>query len=58
MMSFIKGMAAGLVVGAVAGVILTPKPKRYAAQMKRTADRAVRGIGDLVDNVMSVIGGG
>jgi len=55
MMSFFKGMAAGLLVGAVAGAVITPKPKRYAAQMKKTADKAVQSIGDLVENVMSIM---
>ena len=55
MIAFIKGMATGLLVGAVAGVVLTPKPRRYAAQMKKTAEKAVQSIGDLVENVMSIM---
>lgn len=53
MMSFMKGMAAGIVAGAIAGVVLTPKPKKHGMKLKKTASRAVRNIGDMVDNIVS-----
>ncbi len=53
MNSFIKGMAAGIVAGAIAGVALTPKPKSYGVRMKKTAARAAKNLGDIVDNVVS-----
>lgn len=56
MMNFIKGMAAGMAVAAVAGFVILPKPRKYALHMKKSADRAARSIGDLVDTVVSVLG--
>ncbi len=56
MMSFIKGMAAGMAAAAVAGFIVMPKPRKYAVHMKRSADKAAKSIGELVDSVISVIG--
>ena len=56
MMSFIKGMAAGMAAAAVAGFIVMPKPRKYAVHMKRSADKAAKSIGELVDSVISVLG--
>lgn len=53
-MSFMKGMAAGIVAGAIAGVILTPKPKKFNTRLKKTAGRTVRNISDMVDNIVSI----
>lgn len=55
LMSFIKGMAAGVVAGAVISMALMPKPKRFTNQLKKSADRAAHSLGDLVDSVISVI---
>jgi hypothetical protein len=46
-------MAAGIVAGTIAGVMMTPKPKNYGTHMKKTAGRAARNIGDIVDNIVS-----
>ena len=54
-MSFIKGMAIGIVTGAIAGVVMMPKPKRRCARMHKSADKAARSIGELVDSIISVI---
>ena len=54
-MSFIKGMAAGIVAGAVLSMVAMPKPKRYASHVRREAGRAASSIGDLVDSVISVL---
>ena len=54
-MSFIKGMAVGLVTGAVTGIVLMPKPKRRCMHMRKSADKAARSIGELVDSIISVI---
>jgi gas vesicle protein len=54
MMSFMKGMAVGIVAGAIAGVVLTPKPKKFGMRLKKTASKAARNIGDMVDNIISV----
>ena len=54
-MSFIKGMAVGLVTGAVTGIVLMPKPKRRCMHMRKSADKAARSIGELVDSSISVI---
>ncbi|MBR5519976.1 MAG: hypothetical protein IKU55_04585 [Clostridia bacterium] len=54
-MSFIKGMVVGVVTGAVAGVVMMPKPKRRCAHMKKSADRAARSIGELVDSILAVV---
>ena len=52
-MSFFKGMGLGLMVGSVAGAIglaVTPKKKRASI------GKALRSMGDVVDNVTSSIG--
>ncbi len=54
-MSFVKGVAVGLVAGMAAGVIVMPKPKKACGRMKKSADRAARSIGDLVDSIISVV---
>ncbi len=54
-MSFIKGMAAGIVAGAAISMALMPKPKRFTHQLKKSADRAAHSLGELVDSVISVI---
>ena len=54
-MSFIKGMVVGVVTGAVAGVVMMPKPKRRCAHMKKSADKAARSIGELVDSILAVV---
>ncbi|MBQ4047438.1 MAG: hypothetical protein IKC99_01675 [Clostridia bacterium] len=54
-MAFIKGMVVGVVTGALAGVVMMPKPKRRCAHMRKSADKAARSIGELVDSIISVI---
>ena len=54
-MAFIKGIVVGVVTGAVAGVVMMPKPKRRCAHMRKSADKAARSIGELVDSIISVI---
>ena len=54
-MSFIKGMVVGVVTGALAGVVMMPKPKRRCAHMKKSADKAARSIGELVDSILAVV---
>ena len=52
-MTFMKGVAAGMIAGAIAGAVLMPKPKRFGARMKKTANKAARSVGEMVDNIIS-----
>jgi gas vesicle protein len=54
-MSFIKGMIVGVVTGVVAGMVVMPKPKRRCAHMRKSADKAARSIGELVDSIIAVL---
>ena len=49
-MSFFKGIGVGMAVGSVVGMIAAPKKKSMAI------GKALRSIGDVVDNVTSAIG--
>ena len=54
-MSFLKGMALGVAAGAIAGAILTPKPKHRCLRMRKSADKAAKSIGELVDSIIAVL---
>lgn len=54
-MSFVKGMAVGVLTGAIAGVVLMPKPRHQCRHMRKSADKAARSIGELVDSIISVL---
>ena len=49
-MSFIKGMGLGVMVGSVVGMMVTPKKKKF------DIGKALKSMGDVVDNVVGVIG--
>lgn len=51
-MSFLKGMGAGLMVGACVGMMMAPRKKTG----KKAVGRAVKAVGEVIDEISSVIG--
>ncbi len=50
-MSFVKGMGAGMIVGAAVGMAVMPKKTKSG-----TVGKAIRSIGDVVENVAATLG--
>ncbi len=50
-MSFIKGMGVGLAVGSMVGMVAAPKKQKSS-----TIGKAIRSVGDVVENVANTIG--
>ena len=48
---FMRGVGIGMIAGAVVGMIVSPGKK----ELKRTADRAVRAVGNAADNLSDAI---
>ena len=55
MNSFIKGMTTGLAVGATCAAVLMPKSAKSKRAMKSNAGRALRAVGNMIDNFQSMI---
>ena len=51
-MKFLKGMCAGLMVGACIGMVLAPESKSY----KRKIDRAMRSVGSRLEELGDMLG--
>ena len=51
-MKFLKGMCAGLMVGACIGMVVAPESKSY----KRKVDRAVRGLSSKLEELGEMLG--
>ncbi len=49
-MSFVKGMGAGMIVGAAVGMVMPKKSK------SGTVGKAIRSVGDVVENVAATLG--
>jgi len=54
MNNFVKGMAAGLVVGAATTAALMPKSCKKRA-MKSSAGKAIKAVGSLIDNFQNML---
>ena len=53
--NYLKGILAGMVVGAVAGMILDPlRSEKENAHLKKKAARMLRAAGQIVDNFTSL----
>lgn len=50
-MSFIKGIGVGMVVGSIAGMVVSPKKNH-----KTSVSKALKSIGDVMDSVAGSIG--
>ena len=55
MNTFMKGMTAGLAVGATAAVVFIPKTHKSKKVMKTNTGRALKAVGSLIDNFQSMI---
>ena len=51
-MKFLKGMCAGLMVGACIGMVVAPESRSY----KRKIDRAMRTVGDKLEELGEMLG--
>lgn len=51
MMSFVKGAGMGILMGSVVGMVGYSYMQTHKKGMKRNVSRALRNMGDLVDNV-------
>ena len=51
-MSFIKGMSAGLIVGACAGMAMAPEK----AGARKKVGKAVKAIGEMIENITDSLG--
>lgn len=49
---FFKGIGLGMVTGAAIGMALAPRPK----SMKSAAGKAIKAVGDVVENIAENIG--
>ncbi len=54
---FAKGMAAGLVVGAAAAILIDPVSDRQHKKMMRKANGIFRGIGGAIDTAIDLMHG-
>lgn len=52
---FLKGMAAGLVLGACATMICDPVSDRQRHRMQRKTEGVFRSIGNIIDNAIDMI---
>ncbi len=55
MKTFLKGMAAGLAVGATTAVVLMPKTHKSKKMMKTTTGRALKAVGTMIDNFQAMV---
>lgn len=53
--SFIKGMAAGLVIGACATMLCDPVSDRQRHRMQRKTEGVFRSIGNVIDNAFDMM---
>ena len=52
--NYMKGILAGMIVGAVAGMVLDPlRSERENAHLKKKAARMLKAAGQIVDNLTS-----
>lgn len=52
---FVKGMAAGLVVGAAAAMIIDPISDRQKNKIKRKTKGVFRSVGSVIDTAMDIM---
>ena len=53
--TFTKGIATGMAVGAAVSMIARPMDIRKRARMKKNASRALRAVGEIVQNAQSMM---
>ena len=57
-MRFVKGVAVGLIAGAVAGMMILPQTRRKTSRIVRSkADKAIKKIGNIVNDFSDIIAG-
>ena len=54
MKNFMKGMTAGLAVGATAAIMI-PKTRKSKKMVKTSTGRALKAVGNLIDNFQNMI---
>ena len=52
---FVKGMAAGLVVGAAAAIMIDPINDKQRNRIKRKTEGVFRSIGSVIDTTLDII---
>ena len=55
MNTFMKGMTAGLAVGATAAAVIIPKTRKSKKMVKTSTGRALKAVGSLIDNFQNMI---
>ena len=54
-MGFVKGMAAGMVVGAAAALIMDPISSKQRNRIKRKTEGVFKSIGGVIDTAMDIM---